>query len=156
MAKSNSIRQAISNSLRFAILERDHFKCRYCGCSASEKELYVDHVIPIASGGGNDPTNLVTACFECNSGKGGSILQKSLGNNHTINIYLIHPDMFFWIYDSFMALFPRWGYIMRFEESDDDPTLLIGENRLEIIDEGIICRLANRILSFIPTFKSDA
>lgn len=39
--------------------------CHYCGFPAIE----VDHVVPVARGGGNDPENLVPACWECNSEK---------------------------------------------------------------------------------------
>lgn len=32
--------------------------------------LEVDHIYPAASGGDNSPENLITACFNCNRGKG--------------------------------------------------------------------------------------
>jgi len=38
--------------------------------------LVVDHVVPVASGGDNAVDNLVTACFDCNAGKGA----RHLGN----------------------------------------------------------------------------
>lgn len=60
---------AISKRLRFEILRRDGFKCRYCGTTASERELRVDHVTPVALGGTDDPSNLVASCHPCNSGK---------------------------------------------------------------------------------------
>lgn len=59
----------VSRRLRFEILRRDGHTCRYCGAKAPDVALTVDHVIPIALGGGDDPTNLVTACSDCNSGK---------------------------------------------------------------------------------------
>jgi 5-methylcytosine-specific restriction endonuclease McrA len=59
----------IKLTLRFAILLRDKFRCRYCGRDASEVKLQVDHIIPKKEGGGNDPSNLITACFDCNQGK---------------------------------------------------------------------------------------
>lgn len=58
--------------LRYDILQRDGFTCRYCGRSPLQHEavkLHIDHLIPISQGGTNDPTNLVTACAECNLGK---------------------------------------------------------------------------------------
>lgn len=55
--------------LRFAILERDAFTCRYCGRKAPDVELHVDHVVAIARGGTNEPENLVTSCADCNLGK---------------------------------------------------------------------------------------
>lgn len=60
---------SIGNRLRFAILQRDNFTCRYCGRSAPDVVLEVDHVDPRVAGGSNDPANLVTACFQCNRGK---------------------------------------------------------------------------------------
>jgi hypothetical protein len=62
-------RIAVSRRLRFFVLHRDGFRCRYCGHGADTVELQVDHVIPVARGGTNDPENLVASCFDCNSGK---------------------------------------------------------------------------------------
>lgn len=59
----------ISRRLRFEILRRDNHTCRYCGAAAPDVPLAVDHVIPTALGGGDDATNLITACRDCNSGK---------------------------------------------------------------------------------------
>jgi hypothetical protein len=55
--------------MRFEVLRRDGFRCRYCGATAVEAELTVDHVTPSALGGPDEPSNLVTACEPCNSGK---------------------------------------------------------------------------------------
>jgi hypothetical protein len=60
---------AVSKRLRYEILRRDNHACRYCGASAPEVKLTVDHVVPVALGGTDEPTNLVTACADCNSGK---------------------------------------------------------------------------------------
>ena len=60
---------AVSRRLRFEILRRDNHACRYCGACAPDVPLTVDHVVPVALGGGDDPSNLVTACKDCNAGK---------------------------------------------------------------------------------------
>jgi hypothetical protein len=60
---------AISQRLRYEIFRRDNFQCRYCGAKPPETELRVDHVVPKALGGNDDPTNLTTACHPCNAGK---------------------------------------------------------------------------------------
>lgn len=60
---------AVSKRLRYEILRRDSYTCRYCGRSAPEVPLRVDHVTPVALGGGDQPTNLVTSCHDCNGGK---------------------------------------------------------------------------------------
>lgn len=60
---------ALTRRLRFEILRRDKHTCFYCGRKAPDVELQVDHVIPTALGGTDEPTNLVAACTDCNSGK---------------------------------------------------------------------------------------
>lgn len=60
---------AISKRLRYEILRRDNYTCRYCGRRSPDVELAVDHVVPEALGGPDVPPNLVTACQDCNSGK---------------------------------------------------------------------------------------
>ena len=74
-------RAGISKRLRFEIFKRDSFKCQYCGKSAPDVVLEVDHIIPVAAGGKNDIINLVTACYDCNHGKS----DKSLGENNELD-----------------------------------------------------------------------
>jgi hypothetical protein len=63
-------RSRLSSSTRFAVLVRDGFTCQYCGRSAPEVVLHIDHRIPVARGGGDELENLITACVDCNLGKG--------------------------------------------------------------------------------------
>ena len=56
----------ISTSLRVSILHRDGYKCVFCGRSAKQVELEVDHILPFSKGGSNEPSNLQTLCFDCN------------------------------------------------------------------------------------------
>lgn len=58
---------AVPPRLRYAILERDQFRCNYC--KQTEVQLEVDHVIPKSLGGSDLPENLVAACKDCNIGK---------------------------------------------------------------------------------------
>lgn len=60
---------AISKRTRFEVLRRDNHTCRYCGASAPDMTLHVDHVVPKSLGGSDDPSNLVAACRDCNTGK---------------------------------------------------------------------------------------
>lgn len=64
----------ISLQKRFEILTRDRFTCRFCGRRAPETELEVDHVHPRSRGGTDDQANLVTACRDCNRGKGDRLI----------------------------------------------------------------------------------
>jgi hypothetical protein len=68
------MRKQISNKLRFEVFKRDSFKCQYCGKSAPDVILNVDHLDPVKNGGDNDILNLITSCFECNNGKSANLL----------------------------------------------------------------------------------
>jgi len=65
-------RAPIRARMRFDILQRDGFRCRYCGRPGSTPGvvLHVDHVVPVVAGGTTSEDNLRTACEECNLGKG--------------------------------------------------------------------------------------
>ena len=68
---ANKKRITIPRDLRWSILRRDKFRCRYCGATPDQKELAVDHIISVKDGGDlTNPKNLVTACRACNTGKG--------------------------------------------------------------------------------------
>ena len=60
---------AVRGRLRFEILRRDDHACRYCGATAPDVKLTIDHVVPASLGGTDAPANLVTACTSCNGGK---------------------------------------------------------------------------------------
>ena len=62
-------RKQISKRTRFDVLKRDKFTCQYCGKSAPDVVLHIDHIVPVSKGGTNDIINLVTSCAECNLGK---------------------------------------------------------------------------------------
>jgi 5-methylcytosine-specific restriction endonuclease McrA len=53
------------------VLMRDNHRCQYCGRRLPPSQLSLDHVIPLSRGGRESWTNIVCACFECNSRKGG-------------------------------------------------------------------------------------
>ena len=65
--------------LRFEVLKRDGFACRYCGARPADgARLQVDHVRPKVDGGSDDPSNLTTACEDCNTGKAARRLDESI------------------------------------------------------------------------------
>lgn len=75
--QAREIRESRKLASRFAIMHRDHFRCRLCGVAVSDGEhvrLEVDHIIPRSKGGGNEIENRWTLCFECNRGKGTQLL----------------------------------------------------------------------------------
>jgi len=80
---SNWIRKA----KRFAIYHRDNFTCCYCGeCFSSVKGLSLDHVVARENGGGNEATNLVTACISCNSKKADTPIELFVDGDHAKHI----------------------------------------------------------------------
>jgi len=81
---SKSKRKAVSKKARFEVFKRDKFSCQFCGKSAPDCILEIDHLKPISKGGDNNILNLITSCYECNRGKSGneisddSIIKKQL------------------------------------------------------------------------------
>ncbi|WP_322845023.1 HNH endonuclease signature motif containing protein [Pseudomonas sp. B33.4] len=69
------------------LVHRERGLCHYCGGPAAlvslPNQTYdIDHMVPIASGGTNDATNLVLSCPECNNKKRAN--------------YQVVPDTFAW------------------------------------------------------------
>ena len=60
-----------------ALFARDQHLCLYCGKQFSRQSLTRDHVIPLSRGGRDIWVNVVSACFQCNSRKGGRTPQQA-------------------------------------------------------------------------------
>lgn len=63
-------RKALSKKIRFEVFKRDNFTCQYCSAKTPDVALEIDHILPVCKKGTNDIDNLITACFDCNRGKG--------------------------------------------------------------------------------------
>ena len=74
MSNKKQASPTLSKKIRFEVFKRDGFKCQYCGKSAPDVVLHVDHINPVSNGGTNDIMNLITSCSECNLGKGATTL----------------------------------------------------------------------------------
>ncbi|MEZ4737477.1 MAG: HNH endonuclease signature motif containing protein [Caldilineaceae bacterium] len=63
---------SLSETVRQAVFERSAYRCEYCQTARRliGMPLVVDHVIPRARDGGDDPTNLCASCYRCNEFKG--------------------------------------------------------------------------------------
>lgn len=57
----------IPPGIRAAVLDRDGYKCSFCG---STYNLTIDHIIPVSMGGTSSIENLCTLCGQCNVSKG--------------------------------------------------------------------------------------
>lgn len=70
--ETKPVRQSISAAVRFRVFAAAKFSCTYCGRSVKDHGvmLVIDHIKPVAKGGTNDFSNLASACWECNAGKG--------------------------------------------------------------------------------------
>lgn len=75
-------RKQIPKSVRFEVFKRDKFTCQYCGESAPNVILEIDHIVPVAKGGSNEVINLITSCRDCNRGK----TDKKLDDNSTVMV----------------------------------------------------------------------
>ncbi|MBY0371579.1 HNH endonuclease [bacterium] len=49
---------------------RDDHRCQYCYQRYTDRELTLDHVMPVVRGGKKTWENIVTACIRCNQRKG--------------------------------------------------------------------------------------
>ena len=56
----------ISEKKRYQVLKRDKFRCTSCG---NDRNLQVDHIIPVSKKGKSRLKNLQTLCAKCNIGK---------------------------------------------------------------------------------------
>lgn len=60
-----------------ALFSRDAYLCLYCGNEFNRHHLTRDHVVPVSRGGRDVWENVVSACFDCNSRKGGRTPQQA-------------------------------------------------------------------------------
>ncbi len=58
---------------RFNVFLRDRFVCQYCGERFPTEQLTFDHLVPRSRGGHTTWDNIVTACTDCNTLKGGKL-----------------------------------------------------------------------------------
>ena len=62
-----------SREVRFTrrnIFHRDKNRCQYCGGIFRQRDLNLDHVVPLSRGGKSTWDNVVCACVPCNTRKG--------------------------------------------------------------------------------------
>lgn len=66
-------RGRVSNKMRFAIYERDGYRCKKCHRSGQFTDLEIDHIFPISKGGKSEFDNLQTLCSSCNASKSNTV-----------------------------------------------------------------------------------
>lgn len=90
IAKKTRKRETISQGVRFDVFRRDNFTCVYCGRSSPEVTLHCDHAKSHSTGGTDDKDNLVTACSDCNLGKGATSVKArnvAANDNGLVGLY---------------------------------------------------------------------
>ncbi|WP_306520379.1 HNH endonuclease [Gemmatimonas sp.] len=60
------VQVAMKRALRKGALRDCSQRCVYCATRLDQRTATLDHVVPLARGGANDPGNLVVACAPCN------------------------------------------------------------------------------------------
>ena len=58
----------IPASVRKYVLQQNNYQCQSCG-DKNKARLNIDHIIPLATGGSNDISNLQVLCSKCNQKK---------------------------------------------------------------------------------------
>lgn len=59
-------RKAIPKKIRIRIYEKYSGHCAYCGTELEYKNMQVDHVTPLYTGGEDELYNMMPACRSCN------------------------------------------------------------------------------------------
>ena len=65
--------------LKNAVFHRDKGRCQLCGCDLTNLLVptdarHIDHMVPLAASGTNDPTDFQLTCEACNTSKGAQTL----------------------------------------------------------------------------------
>ena len=63
---------SVKRSKRLFVLDRDNWKCHWCGALLNESTGTVDHLLPRSKWGSDHEVNLVAACSSCNKNRGDS------------------------------------------------------------------------------------
>lgn len=67
------VRSSNSPGTRRTVWTRDDNKCRYCGLTLPVEDYHIVHIVPVALGGSNRMSNLVTACAMCKDEKSDTV-----------------------------------------------------------------------------------
>jgi hypothetical protein len=98
--KKKNGRVNISPKLRKEVLQRDNYKCVFCGATANDAKIEVDHIIPISIINElfldvnlyEDKSNLCATCENCNRGKSDYISVKDIEYYIGIFSSVEHPN----------------------------------------------------------------
>lgn len=63
----------IPRDILIRVVRRDNSMCQKCSTILLEKDIEIDHIIPLSKGGHTVESNLQVLCFGCNRTKGGNL-----------------------------------------------------------------------------------
>jgi 5-methylcytosine-specific restriction protein A len=75
-------KRRVSPRFRRIVIEQAGGQCEYCGRRLTEKEVEIDHVIPVTRGGRSNLGNLAAACGDCNWSKFDYLIEEWLDGHH--------------------------------------------------------------------------
>lgn len=61
---------------KLLVWKKTNGRCGYCGKVLIPTEFDIDHMIPKASGGSHDASNLMASCINCNRAKAGKSVEQ--------------------------------------------------------------------------------
>ncbi len=101
----------VAHFSRSNVFKRDDHTCQYCNKVFGERDLTLDHVVPVSRGGKKTWENIVTACKSCNQRKANKTPKEA---NLTIKNPPIaprwQPEIF---YERFKLAFPEsWRHYL--------------------------------------------
>lgn len=69
--RGSHVPRAVPPLSNHELFHRDAYLCMYCGEQFPDGQLTRDHVVPLSKGGDDVWSNVVSACRDCNTRKGG-------------------------------------------------------------------------------------
>ncbi len=73
-------KRTLTNSIKIEVFKRDNYTCHECG-AGREAKLHVHHIMPVARGGTDEMSNLITLCDSCNMAIGNRIYKMKIKND---------------------------------------------------------------------------
>lgn len=86
----------IPATVRELVARRAHFRCEYCRAPRrySPAPFEIEHIIPLAGGGGDEDINLAFACGGCNGFKATATLAADIESGELVALF--HPRLDLW------------------------------------------------------------
>jgi len=86
-----NIRQTFKKEERQLIYQDCEHKCNHCNKQMTMKDMQIDHIVPLATGGTNDSDNLQALCKKCQLDKTKTELEICQTKQHRIIFQQHHP-----------------------------------------------------------------